>query len=133
MAPIRLYAINTDAGPPLERDLPEATKRPVPVCGYQYEARQLHDEGHTDGPSDSYHLQMSSLQLPGQWRIRSGLSSGFGIEDGAIGANDTARGDSTIGIPPEAVDDTTRNVCSWYYPVIIDGLCVPNAVGIKGT
>lgn len=132
MAPIRLYAINTDAGPPLERDLPEATKRPVPVFRYKYEARQLHDEGLTDGPSDSYHLQMSSLQLPGQWRIRSGLSSGFGIEDGAIGANDTARGDSTVRIPPEAVDNTTRNVCSWCYPVIIDGLCVPNAVGIKG-
>ena len=31
MAPITEYAISSDAGPPVERDFPEATKSPVPI------------------------------------------------------------------------------------------------------
>ena len=31
MIPIRLYAIKREAGPPIDRDLPEETNRPAPT------------------------------------------------------------------------------------------------------
>lgn len=64
---------------------------------------------------------MSALELPVKRRVCRGLRSRLRIEDVAVGANDTSRRGSCVGIPPEAIDYTVGVTPFWDRGVIVLG------------
>lgn len=63
MAPMRIQAMRTPAGPPLCRALPEPTKRPVPMLPPSKRIRRIYKEKIRYRRTDSDHLKMSRLHL----------------------------------------------------------------------
>jgi hypothetical protein len=103
--PIRLKAMSSDAGPPFDNALPDPTNRPVPVPSGQQEYSYLKSlvQGRTDGPSDCYHLQMSSLEFPCQRRFCRIRCSRFHVKDLSICADCAFRCCVGLRIALEAV------------------------------
>jgi hypothetical protein len=121
MTPMRPKAIRTEAGPPVLREDPDPTKRPVPTVVSEEVEREREVYGHTDGTTNGNHLQVTALESPLQGRVCGGLGGTFAVEDLAICANGTTLGDMRIGVALEGVPDATTHALLGGFVLAIDG------------
>jgi hypothetical protein len=104
--PTSTKQISSEAGPPCARDLPDVTKRPVPMGCQSRPFSITHDGPLTNGPSDGNHLQVSALELSCQWRICGSSCRIYRVKNPTIRADYPSRRHCQARIPPEAIDES---------------------------
>lgn len=117
--PMRLKHMSNDAGPPCDRDCPDATKRPLPVNNQTCMWR-VSKGAPTNGSSNGNHLKMSTLKPSRQRRVGSCGGRIFMIEYPSVCANCPFRRNGEVRVPFEAVKESLRKAGLDFCPLLVN-------------